>query len=98
MKTYTIKDSEGKTLSIADSSKTLIESLFNPNGTLDGCIEKRTKNNVFFTVLGRKYAVNKHGVIIKVLKQDNGKTFYQHAVLDFDYNSQREFSAAVKTL
>lgn len=90
MEYKTIKDSKGNVLKIANNENEFINSLFNPDGTCSGYIQKVNKHKIDLWILNKEYTINKFGVLCLRTKLDNGKTWYSYQ-LDFDYMSQHEF-------
>ena len=73
---------------IVGREKDVVDSLFNPGGTINVILRRVNKKSIKFKYAGKDYTLNCHGVICSETKID-GKTFYQFGCLDFpgtEYN------------
>lgn len=83
---------------IVESKAEFTESLFKPiNGrTADGHVIRRAKHHIDVFLCGHEYRINRWLVWCKGSKQDDGRTLWQHAVLDIPFTLLNADEAARK--
>ena len=79
----------------AGNEKELIDSLFTNDGTVAVIIKKVSKRYVDFEFNNKSYRLNCWAVVCKGSPIEGGKTWWQHACLDFGTEQRNEIIESI---